>query len=106
MTTAAVSGLAGLRLLIVEDEYIIAEYIVILLEGFGCDIAGPVATIEEALAAVDDGGLSGALLDTNLNGDSSAPIAAALHAASVPFVVVTGYGARKLADEALDRAPR
>jgi DNA-binding response OmpR family regulator len=106
MTTAVVSGLAGLRLLVVEDEYMVAEHICILLEEFGCDVAGPVATIEQALAAVDDGGLDGALLDANINGDSSAPVAAALHAASVPFVVVTGYGARKLADEALDCAPR
>lgn len=106
MTAAAISALAGLRLLVVEDEYMVAEHIGMLLEDFGCDVAGPVATIEEALAAVENGGLDGALLDANLNGDSSAPIAAALHAASVPFVVVTGYGARALADEALDRAPR
>lgn len=106
MATAAVSILAGLRLLVVEDEYMVAEHIGMLLEDFGCDVAGPVATIEEALSAVDDGGLDGALLDANLNGDSSAPIAAALHAASVPFVVATGYGARELADEALNCAPR
>jgi len=106
MTAAASSALAGLRLLVVEDEYMVADHIVILLEEFGCDVAGPVATIEGALAAVDDGGLDGALLDANLKGISSAPIAAALHAASVPFVVVTGYGARGLAEDTLDRAPR
>lgn len=106
MPPAAISALAGLRLLVVEDEYMVAEHIGMLMEGFGCDVAGPVATIEDALAVVNDGGLDGALLDANLNGDSSAPIAAALTAASVPFVVVTGYGARELADEALNRASR
>ena len=106
MAAAATSLLAGLRLLVVEDEYMVAEHIEMLLKDFGCQVAGPVATIEEALAAACRGGLDGALLDANLNGDSSAPIAEALCASSVPFVVVTGYGARELADEALDRAPR
>jgi DNA-binding response OmpR family regulator len=106
MATDVTSALAGLRLLVVEDEYMIAEHIGLLLEDLGCDVVGPVSTIEEALAAVDEGGLDGTLLDANLGGDSSAPIATALQAASVPFVVATGYGARELADEALDRAPR
>lgn len=106
MATQAISALASLRLLVVEDEYMIAEHISMLLEDFGCEVVGPVATIDEALAAVDDGGLDGALLDANLDGESSAPIAAALHAASVPFVVATGYGARELTDDALNRAPR
>lgn len=106
MATAATSVLAGLRLLVVEDEYMIAEYIITLLEDFGCEVAGPAATIEEAFAAMADGGLDGALLDTNLNGVSSAPIAAALRGASVPFVVVTGYGARELADDVLNCAQR
>ncbi|QPC95940.1 response regulator [Mesorhizobium sp. INR15] len=106
MTDATISVLVGLRLLVVEDEFMIAEHIGMLLEDFGCDVAGPVATIEEALAAVDEGGLDGALLDANLDGESTAPIAAALRAASVRFVVVTGYGAHELADEALNHAPR
>ena len=105
---AAVRGsvLAGLRLLVVEDEYMIAEHIGIQLEDFGCDVAGPVSTIEEALAILKGGGLDGVLLDANLNGESSAPIAAALNVASVPFVVATGYGSRELGDDALNAAPR
>lgn len=105
---AAVDGstLAGLRLLVVEDEYMVAEHIGMLIEDSGCDLAGPVGTIEEALLAIREGGLDGVLLDANLNGDSTAPIAAELHAGAVPFIVVTGYGARTLANEALDEAPR
>lgn len=106
MASAAVSALSGLRILVVEDEYMVAEHICMMLEDFGSDIAGPVGTVEEALAIVNDGALDGALLDTNLNGDSSAPIAAALLAASVPFVVATGYGALELEDECLNRAAR
>ena len=105
MAALALSELAGLRVLVVEDEYMVADYISMVLEDFGCDVVGPVGTIEEALAVVNDGGLDGALLDANLSGDSSAPIAVALRAASVPFVVATGYGALELA-ESLNRAPR
>lgn len=106
MAALALSELAGLRVLVVEDEYMVADYISMVLEDFGCVVVGPVGTIEEALAAVNDGGLDGALLDANLSGDSSAPIAVALRAASVPFIVATGYGALELADETLNRAPR
>lgn len=77
-----------------------------LLEDFGCQVVGPVGTIEQALKYVAEGALDGALLDANLDGTSSAPIAEALQAGSVPFVVVTGYGARRLGDDVLDGAPR
>jgi DNA-binding LytR/AlgR family response regulator len=105
MTTAR-SVLAGLRLLVVEDEFLIAEHIEDQLDSLGCEVAGPVATIEDALAAIKCEVLQGALLDANLHDDSSAPIAAALGAAGIPFVVATGYGGRTLPDEILDRAPR
>ena len=106
MTISAIPALANRRLLVVEDEFMVAEHISMLLEDFGCNVVGPVGSIEEALEAVAEGGLDGALLDANLNGNSSAPIAAALQTASVPFVVVTGYGSRKLEDDLLDGAPR
>lgn len=105
MKVAPISTLTGLRLLVVEDEFAIAEYIAILLEDLGCDVVGPVATVPEALVAVSEGTVDGVLLDANLDGRSSAPIALALHEAKIPFVVVTGYGARGL-DEALDSAAR
>lgn len=106
MAGVAISVLGGLRVLIVEDEYMVAEHMGMMLEELGCEVVGPVATIEEALAAMNDDVLDGALLDANLNGESSAPIATALHAASVPFIVATGYGSLELADEALNRASR
>lgn len=106
MTPSAIPALAGRRLLVVEDEFFVAEHIAMLLEDFGCDVLGPVGTIEQALDMVAGGGLDGALLDANLDGNSSAPIAAALQTASIPFVVVTGYGALKLDDDILDSAPR
>lgn len=106
MTVEVTAALAGLRLLVVEDEYMVAEHISMLLEDLGCEVAGPVRTVEEALEVVAGGTLDGVLLDANLDGISSAPIAAALLEASIPFVVVTGYGARTIGDYALDGAPR
>jgi hypothetical protein len=50
--------------------------------------------------------LDGALLDANLNGISSRPIATALYERAIPFLVVTGYGQLALADAALNSAPR
>lgn len=104
--TTTVSALSGLRVLIVEDEFMIADFIEDLLESFGCEVVGAVATIEDALAVIKDGALQGVMLDANLHGDSSAPIADALLGMDIPFVVVTGYGGLALPDEALDRAPR
>lgn len=100
------SPLGGLRLLVVEDEYMVAEHVAMLLEDLGCDVAGPVSTIDEALVLIQTERLDGALLDANLNGESSAPIADILEAGHVPFVVVTGYGKLGLATDSLNAAPR
>jgi DNA-binding response OmpR family regulator len=104
--TQAISPFTGLRVLVVDDEYLVAAYIETLLEDLGCEVVGPVATIAEGLAIVRTERLDGALLDANLNGDSSAPIAAELRAGSIPFVVVTGYGRLKLENDTLSSAPR
>lgn len=100
------SSLSGLRVLVVEDEYMVATHIEMLLEDCGCDVVGPASTVESALELVKAGRLDGVLLDANLNGFSSAPVAAALDAEAVPFVVVTGYGRLELPTDALSAAPR
>lgn len=69
-------------------------------------MVGPVATIGEAVALVRSEKLDGALLDANLKGVSSAPVAAELHGRAIPFLVVTGYGKLSLDDDALNSAPR
>jgi len=99
-------ALAGLRILVVEDEYMVAELLCTILEGFGCHVIGPCATVAEAVAAVRANKLDCAVLDVNLDGNSSGPVAAALNAAAVPFVVATGYGDLSLMDAMFDQAPR
>ena len=76
MESETPSAVAGLKVLVVEDEYYIALSIEMFLEDLGCEVLGPVATIEEALAIVRSEGLDGVLLDANLKGTSSTPVAA------------------------------
>jgi DNA-binding response OmpR family regulator len=99
--------LSGLRILVVEDNYMVAQLLNDMLEDLGCIVVGPFANAESAAQAIESSRLDGAVLDANLgNGKTSAPVATALKAAFVPFLVATGYGALPLADEVLDRAPR
>lgn len=83
---------AGTRILIVEDEPIIAMTAEDLVEEMGCIVAGSAATLAEASRMAAAGGFDMAMLDINLNGETSLPVAAALHAAGLPFVFTTGYG--------------
>lgn len=97
---------AGRRLLIIDDEYLVASHLEMVLEDMGFAIVGPVATIQDAMAAMDSEKLDAVMLDANLDGVSSAPIAAELVRRAVPFVVVTGYGHLELASAELNAAPR
>lgn len=106
MSSADLSENAGRRILVVEDEYMIADHLAALLEDMGYEVVGPVPTTEEAIMAISNERLDAVLLDANLGGTSSAPVAVELAARRVPFVVVTGYGNIELAAPALDNAPR
>jgi CheY-like chemotaxis protein len=82
-----------LRLLLVEDEALIAMMAEDLLETLGHEVAVTAATLGDALAACATHAFDAALLDVNLNGESSMPIAAALKDLGCPFAFTTGYGA-------------
>ena len=100
------SALRGHRVLIVEDEMIVGVELETLLERHGCKVLGPAPTVARALDALDHDHPDAALLDLNLDGQSAAPVAAALLAQRVPFVVVTGYGARQSREPEVRTAPR
>jgi DNA-binding response OmpR family regulator len=100
-------ALSGLRILVVEDDYMIAQLLSEILEEMGCIVIGPFSNAQSGLKAIENSNLDGAVLDANLgDGTTSAPVATALMEASLPFLVATGYGALALPDEVLDRAPR
>ena len=82
----------GLRLLIVEDEAIVAMLLETLLGELGCTVARWAATVPAALEAVEHETIDGALLDVNLGGTKVYSVAEALAARNIPFVFVTGYG--------------
>lgn len=82
-----------LRVLLVEDEGLVAMMLEDLLQDLGCEIAGSLASVEAALNWIGDGGAADlALLDVNLSGKPVFPVAEALKAQGTPFAFVTGYG--------------
>ena len=97
--------LTGRRILIVEDESLVAMLLETILEDMGCETVGPVSNIDEALTLLDGGLIvDGALLDVNVAGRAVFPVAAALKARGVPFVFSTGYGQGGLPDEWRDQS--
>jgi two-component SAPR family response regulator len=100
------ADLAGLRILIVEDEFLLAMELELLLLQRGCMVLGPVSSVGQALAVLDGEEPEIALLDVNLKGERATPIAVALQARGVPFVLITGYSAVQLSEPELQSAPR
>lgn len=91
--TSAAHSLAGRRVLIVEDDYFIAQDMQRAFQEVGAEVLGPMPSIEEALeliAASPD--LDAAMLDISLHDGMSYPVADALQVRGVPFVFTTGYG--------------
>jgi len=86
------------RVLVVEDEYLIRMLLEDMLEELGYDMAAGVGTITEASAAAENGDFHAAILDVNLDGQEIYPVADILAKRGLPFVFVTGYGARTLPD--------
>lgn len=90
------SPLAGRRILVVEDEMLVALLLHDMLIDFGCLIVGPAASVDEALAIIETQPLDAAILDVNLSGQMSYPVADALIIRNVPFVLSTGYASNRL----------
>jgi CheY-like chemotaxis protein len=92
------STLSARRVLVVEDEMIVAWLLEDMLTDLGCTVVGPAARVDQALAMIDAESIDAALLDLNLNGEMSYPVADALAARGVPFVFSTGYDKDRLPD--------
>lgn len=84
-------ALAGQRVLIVEDEALVAMELSHILTAAGAKVIGPAGDIDDALALVEAGGVDRALLDINLGGRMVTPVASALSRRSIPFIYLTGY---------------
>jgi DNA-binding response OmpR family regulator len=89
MTAAA---LAGRRVLVVEDEVLVAMLVETVLQDADCTVVGPYGSVEDALAAARSEALDLAVLDINLAGELVFPVAEVLAERGVPFMLLSGYG--------------
>jgi CheY-like chemotaxis protein len=83
--------LQGRRVLIVEDQYLIADEMRRSVEALGGAVVGPAPSVEKALGAMGEDGVDLALLDVNLGGESVYRLADMLVSRGTPFIFATGY---------------
>jgi len=76
---------------VVEDMFLVADVIDMVLQDRGCQVVGPVPRLQRALELARGEPLDGAILDVNLAGELSFPVAAALAERGIPFFFLTGY---------------
>src|SRR5262249_38677888 len=83
--------LEGLRVLVVEDSFLVADAICDVLSERGCEVIGPAPNLERGWRLSQQESLDGAVLDVNLGGELSFPIAVTLAERGIPFLFLTGY---------------
>lgn len=96
----------ALRILLVEDNYLIAHALAAQLAGLGCEVVGPATSEGAAMDLIAAERLHGAILDINIHGGTSIDIALRLRRAECPFVFITGYGNPRVLPEELRDATR
>jgi PAS domain S-box-containing protein len=89
-------AMSGNRVMIVEDEALVAMALREALDDLGFDVIGPYSRISEAMVALRNNHIDAAVLDVNLGGEFIYPLADVLAAGHVPFVFITGYGAEEI----------
>lgn len=84
--------LKGVRVLLVEDQMVVAMEIEDMLRAAGCEVVGPVGSLQAAITLAHEDALDAAVLDINLDGEKVYPVAEELQARGIPFILATGYG--------------
>ncbi len=90
------SDLRGHRILVVEDDALVAFDLETMLEAAGCEVVGPLALLEQAIPIATTAEFDGALLDIHLRGQLVYPVADLLAARAIPFMFLSGYSDRDL----------
>lgn len=86
------TALDGKRILLVEDEFLVAAQVEGMLAELGAVVVGPAGRMRDGLALAEQETLDAAVLDININGEHSTVIADALRSRNIPFVLASGYG--------------
>ncbi|CAN5623187.1 response regulator [soil metagenome] len=85
-------ALRGLKVLVVEDSFLVADDLAATIAELGCEVVGPAASLQDGLRLAGEPGLAGAFLDVNLSrSGTSFAIAEKLEERGVPFVFLSGY---------------
>jgi CheY-like chemotaxis protein len=98
VSAAPMSALTGKKILVVEDEVLIAEMVIDMLAGLGATVVGPATTIEAGLSLAGSESFDAAVLDINVHGERIDPIADLLVARGIPMLFATGYGVAAVAE--------
>ena len=88
--------LRGKRILVVEDEALITMLFEDILGDLDCEVVGPAMTVRQAMELAREAEIDAAVLDVNLNGEPSFPVAEVLKGRGVPLVFSSGYGSTGL----------
>ena len=91
--------LEGLRILVAEDQILVAMYYEDMLTDLGCEVLGPMSTVAAALQVAESQPLDGAILDIRMRSEDSFPVARVLKARAVPFFFITGHSEAVLPDD-------
>lgn len=96
--------LLNARVLVVEDEMLVAALLEDRLEALGCRVVGPAVAVSDALELLKTEEIDAAVLDVNIGGEKVFPVADALAAKDIPFLFATAYGAAGVTDRHNRRA--
>jgi len=94
--------MTGARVLVVEDDSLLAETLCDFMQNAGCEIVGPAATVAAALSLIDQAPIDVAILDIRLLSEMSFPVAYALRRRGIPLLFLTSYQQRTLPHDLSD----
>ncbi|MEO6225384.1 MAG: response regulator [Sphingomicrobium sp.] len=97
------AGLAGRRILVIEDSPVVAPYTADVLDELGCTVVGPAPNMAAARELLENDNFDAAILDVHIRGERVFPLCDLLVAKNVPFVLSSGYADWQMPEKWQDR---